>query len=39
MDSADSEDIDRIVEAIERVREPLDRRGREERVIRAGLVD
>ena len=31
-------DVDRIIEAIDRVREPLDQRNREERIIRMGFV-
>ena len=31
-------DVDKIIEAIDRVREPLDQRNREERIIRTGFV-
>lgn len=31
-------DIDRVIDAIERIRAPLDQTNREERVIRAGYV-
>ena len=31
-------DVDRIIEAIDKVREPLDQRNREERIIRTGFV-
>lgn len=29
-------DVDRIIDAIDRIRQPLDQRGREERIINAG---